>query len=68
MGHTVFKYLRAFLTVTILLAVLIIMAGPAVLKAYIETGIGTCRSMPLLCTVPQKEVSVAEDGSGDDSE
>ena len=30
--------------------------GPAILKAYVETGIGNCRTLPLLCFAPEKEL------------
>ena len=30
--------------------------GPAILKAYVEIGIGNCRTLPLLCFVPEKEL------------
>jgi len=29
---------------------------PAILKAYVQTGIGNCRTMPLLCIIPEKEL------------
>ncbi len=30
--------------------------GPAILKAYVQTSIGNCRTMPLLCITPEKEI------------
>jgi hypothetical protein len=31
-------------------------SGPAMLRLYIETGVGNCRKIPVLCIVPQEEI------------
>jgi len=31
-------------------------AGPATLRLYIESGIGDCQKIPILCMVPQEEI------------
>lgn len=31
-------------------------AGPAILKLYVEAGIGNCRKIPILCVIPSQEI------------
>jgi hypothetical protein len=35
-------------------------AGPSILKLYIETGIGDCRKIPILCAAPQETINDPE--------
>ncbi len=35
-------------------------AGPRLLRAYIENGIGTCKEIPILCMAPQETLEVRE--------
>lgn len=46
------------LAVVLIFALLFVakFGGPAILRAYVESGIGNCQKMPLLCTVPEKEI------------
>jgi len=32
-------------------------SGPSILRLYIETGIGTCHKIPILCMVPEEEIN-----------
>lgn len=32
-------------------------AGSALLKLYVETGVGDCKKVPILCVIPQEEVN-----------
>ncbi|MFH1889118.1 MAG: hypothetical protein ABH806_03400 [Candidatus Omnitrophota bacterium] len=56
MKKTVVKYI--YISVILILALLFVakFAGVAILKAYVTTGIGDCRTMPVLCVIPDKEV------------
>ena len=46
------------IAVVLFLALLFVakFGGPAILKAYVQTGVGNCRTMPLLCITPEKEL------------
>ena len=46
------------LTVVFLLALAFVVkfAGPPTLRLYIESGIGDCQKIPILCMVPQEEI------------
>ena len=46
------KYIS--IAVTLLAAVLFVakFGGPSLLKSYVETGIGTCEKIPILCMAP----------------
>lgn len=39
------------------IAFVVIFAGPNILKAYIETGIGSCAKIPILCKTPTQEIN-----------
>lgn len=47
-----------YISIALLLAGLFVarFGLPAVLRAYVITGIGNCQKMPLLCAVPEKEL------------
>jgi len=49
-----------FITITIVLlfGILFVVkfAGPSMLRLYIESGIGTCQKIPILCMAPEKEI------------
>ncbi len=49
-------------TLVMLLAVLFVakFGGPALLRTYIENGIGTCKDIPILCMAPQETLELAE--------
>ena len=38
------------------LAFVVKFAGPPTLRLYVETGIGNCRKIPILCAAPSKEI------------
>jgi len=48
-----YSYIAVVLSFALLFVVRF--GGPAILKAYIETGIGNCHTMPILCKVAEKE-------------
>jgi hypothetical protein len=53
------KVTRVFLTIGCVIAGLLFVAkfgGPAILRFYIETGVGNCKNIPVLCVVPQEEM------------
>ena len=39
---------------------LIKFGGPRILTAYIETGLGNCSSIPILCRVPEEDALTFE--------
>lgn len=51
---------RKYITISVVLlfALLFVMqfGGPSILRLYIETGIGNCRKIPILCMTPQEEI------------
>ena len=51
------KYIS--LVIFLLLAILFIakFGGPSILRLYVETGIGTCREIPILCMAPKEEIT-----------
>lgn len=53
-----------YIYVTIVLFFLVLFVAKfgkqAILKAYIETGIGGCGKIPVLCVVPEEEVNIPE--------
>jgi len=50
------KYIS--LAIFLLLAILFIakFGGPSILRLYVETGIGTCQKIPILCMAPKEEI------------
>lgn len=53
------RALKYILIAVVLSSALLFVAkfgGPALLKAYVKTGIGNCWTMPLFCFVPEKEI------------
>lgn len=58
------KVSKLFLsTIVFILAVLYLVkfGGPAILKTYIQLGIGSCQKIPILCRVPEKELTPQTD-------
>lgn len=58
------KVSKLFLsTIVFILAVLYLVkfGGPAILKTYIQLGIGSCQKIPILCRVPEKELTPRTD-------
>ena len=51
------KYIAT--AIFLILAVLFIakFGGPSILRLYVETGIGTCHKIPILCMVPEEEIN-----------
>ncbi|MFA5311289.1 MAG: hypothetical protein WC355_03135 [Candidatus Omnitrophota bacterium] len=45
---------------TVALVFAAIVGGPNILRGYIETGIGGCGKIPILCKSPAQEIAVAE--------
>jgi hypothetical protein len=56
MKERVLKYLS--ITVVFLLCLLFIarLAGPRILRTYVESGIGNCQKIPILCLAPSEEI------------
>jgi len=50
------KYIYTAVVLSFALLFVAKFGGPAILKAYVETGVGNCRTLPLLCFVPEKEI------------
>ncbi len=48
-------WLAVFLSLAILF--LAKFGGPSILRLYVETGIGTCQKIPILCMVPNEEIT-----------
>lgn len=50
-----------FVTITVVLIISIAFiakfGGPAILQAYIYTGIGNCKKIPILCLAPEREIT-----------
>jgi hypothetical protein len=46
------------ITVVLLLSILYVVkfGGPSILRLYVETGIGTCEKIPVLCMAPGQEI------------
>lgn len=61
MNKTIFVN-RLLVAVVLLLAILFVtkFSGPAILKLYIEAGIGTCRQIPILCMGPEESININE--------
>lgn len=55
-----FKYIYITLALLSALLFVAIFGGPILLKAYVQTGIGNCRTMPLLCILPEREIANPE--------
>jgi len=55
------KKIRRIILVAILLVLGILFvakfAGPAILRMYIEAGVGDCKKIPVLCVLPQGEMN-----------
>lgn len=56
MKKKVLKYIYIAVALSFSLFYLAKFGEPAILKAYVETGIGSCRTMPILCLAPEKEI------------
>ncbi|MDP3731511.1 MAG: hypothetical protein Q8R31_00565 [Candidatus Omnitrophota bacterium] len=50
------KYIYISAVLSFVLLFVAKFGGPAILKAYVEIGIGNCRTLPLLCILPEKEI------------
>lgn len=50
------KYIYIAAVLALGIAFVAIFAGPAILKAYVTTGIGDCARIPIFCRVPEKEI------------
>lgn len=52
--------LAKFISITVLLLLGILFVakfgGPSILRLYIETGVGSCEKIPILCAQPDKEI------------
>lgn len=59
MKHKALRYIC--LAVFFVLAILFVaqFGGPSILKLYIETGIGNCQKIPILCKTPQEAINAA---------
>lgn len=56
-------FVNYLLTAAVFLAAIFFVAklsGPRLLRAYIESGIGTCKDIPILCMAPQETLEVSE--------
>ncbi len=54
------------ITVVLLLSILYVVkfGGPSILRLYVETGIGTCEKIPVLCMAPGQEIIRPEINKG----
>lgn len=50
------NFLYSFLIFSAAVIFVAYFGGPNILKAYIETGIGTCKKIPILCKSPTQEI------------
>jgi len=52
------RFIKYFTITIVLFSSILFVAkfgGPAILKAYVQTGVGNCETLPILCIVPEKE-------------
>lgn len=50
------KYITIAIVFLFALAFVVKFAGQSILRLYIETGIGSCHKIPILCMTPQEEI------------
>lgn len=58
--ETLSKYISIAAVLLVSLVFVAIFGGPAVLKAYIATGIGDCQRIPILCMTPEDRIITPE--------
>jgi len=55
---------RKFITIVVAFVVAVLFvakfAGPSLLRLYVETGVGSCRKIPILCMMPVEQVVFCE--------
>lgn len=56
MKKRIAKYIYIIVALSFGLLFVARFGGPAILKAYVETGIGGCQKTPLLCVIPDEEI------------
>ncbi len=54
--NTLTKYITAAVSLVIGILFVAKFAGSSILRFYIESGIGTCKQIPILCMVPAEEI------------
>jgi len=54
----VIRYILSAIVLMLGILFVIKFSGPALLKFYIESGVGTCKQIPILCMEPQEEIRV----------
>jgi hypothetical protein len=57
MKNRTIKTITITLFIIFALAFIAAFAGPAILKMYIETGIGNCQKIPILCMKPTEKIN-----------
>jgi len=60
MKDKILKIIPAAIFLTLAIAFIVKFGGRAILKSYIETGIGDCRKIPILCMAPSEEINNLE--------
>lgn len=60
MKRRIIKYIYTAIVLFFALLFVVKFSGPAILKAYVRTGTGDCKSLPILCMTPEKELSNPE--------
>ncbi len=60
MIRRILNYLYIAVVLLFALSFVAAFGGTAILKAYVKTGIGDCRTIPILCKVAQQEISNPE--------
>ncbi|MDD4900206.1 MAG: hypothetical protein PHT31_04285 [Candidatus Omnitrophica bacterium] len=57
MKHKLRKFIYVFLVTLAALAFVVKFGGPQLLRLYIETGVGDCKKIPILCMVPVEHIT-----------
>ncbi|MBM3246627.1 MAG: hypothetical protein FJZ13_04795 [Candidatus Omnitrophica bacterium] len=58
------KYITIAVVLLIGLAFVAKFSGPSVLRLYVESGIGNCRTIPILCMAPTEEITKPQVNQG----
>ena len=57
MKERIFKYISIAVVLLIAIAFVAKFGGPAILRAYVEIGMGDCEKLPILCLSPETEIT-----------
>ncbi len=53
-------YFYLFIILALTIPVVIQYGGPSFLRSYVETGVGTCQNIPILCMAPSETIAYSE--------